>query len=148
MEERFYQFKKFVEEAFYQEDFTAVKLLAEEYLLLAEDFKTNWNYGNAIHHANIFLGRTALKNGNIEAAKEFLLQAGNTPGSPQLNTFGPNMSLAKELLEIGEMAVVLEYFDLCAKFWQPQFQQMSGADQWKEQIENGQIPDFKANMAY
>lgn len=45
MEERFYQFKKFVEEAFYEDNFTAVKLLAEEYLLLAEDFKTNWNYG-------------------------------------------------------------------------------------------------------
>lgn len=58
------------------------------------------------------------------------------------------MSLAKELLELGEPSVVLEYFDLCNKFWQPQMQDMTGADQWENQIESGQIPDFKANMVY
>ena len=89
-----------------------------------------------------------MKENNIESAKAFLLKAGNTPGSPQLNSFGPNMFLAKELLELGETAVVLEYLELCGKFWQPSFQQMSGADKWKTQIENGQIPDFKANMVY
>lgn len=148
MEERFYQLRKLLDDAFSSGDFVAAKTLAQEYLQLADNNKKDWNYGNAIHHANLIIGRIALKEGNIETAKEYLLKASQTPGSPQLNSFGPNMLLAKELLEIGETAVVLEYFDLCAKFWQPQFQQMFGADQWKEQIESGQIPDFKANLVY
>lgn len=148
MEERFYQLRKRAEEAFNKNDFSNAKMLAEEYLLLAEQFKNNWNYGNAIHHANLLLGRIALKEGKVDAAKEYLLKAGNTPGSPQLISFGPNMSLARELLELGETSVVLEYFDLCTKFWQPQFQEIFGLHEWKIQIENGQIPDFKANLVY
>lgn len=137
-----------MDDAFSRGDFIGSKTLAEEYLTLAEQFKKNWNYGNAIHHANLMLGRIALKEGNVKLAKSFLLKAGQTPGSPQLNSFGPNMLLAKELLELGETDVVLEYLELCAKFWQPQFQQMWGFQEWKKQIENGQLPDFKANLYY
>lgn len=89
-----------------------------------------------------------MKAGDLEHAKNYLIKAGETPGSPQLGSFGPNMSLAKELLEVGETAVVLEYIDLCEKFWQPQLRAMFGADEWKGQIENGEIPDFKANLFY
>ena len=39
------------------------------------------------------------------------------PGSPQLNSFGPIMSLAEELLEQGEPDTVLEFFAECRKFW-------------------------------
>jgi len=38
-----------------------------------------------------------LKEGKVEDAKHYLLEAGKTPGSPQLNSFGPDMSLAEEL---------------------------------------------------
>ena len=140
MEERFYALRQLTDQAFSEGDFTEARALAQEYLQLADNNKKDWNYGNAIHHAHLILGRIALKENNIESAKAFLLKAGNTPGSPQLNSFGPNMFLAKELLELGETAVVLEYLELCGKFWQPSFQQMSGADKWKTQIENGQIP--------
>ena len=69
--------------------------------------------------------------------------AGRTPGSPQLNSFGPNMLLAKELLEKGEREKVLVYFALCAKFWQ------SGSVQlklWSTQVKLGSDPDFGANL--
>lgn len=124
------------------------KVWAERYLSVAAENTKDWNYGNAIHHANLLLGRIALKEGDVETAKTYLLKAGQTPGSPQLNSFGPNMALAKELLEMGETLVVLEYLDLCTKFWQPQFQEMSGFHEWRRQIENGQIPDFKGNLIY
>jgi ATP/maltotriose-dependent transcriptional regulator MalT len=99
--------------------------------------------GNLIHHGNLVLGRLALAAGEVEQAKRYLLAAGKTPGSPQLDSFGPNMLLAKELLEKGERQVVLDYFRLCGNFWQdPQLKQ------WTDEVSQGKMPDFGANLAY
>lgn len=115
--------------------------------LMLQNTEAGWNSGNRIHHGNLVLGRIALREGNIEAAKSRLIAAGKTPGSPQLNSFGPNMALAKALLEIGEREAVLEYFRLCSKFW--------NSDRAKEKLDNwsvlsaaGRIPDFRANLDY
>jgi len=54
-------------------------------------------------------GRSALHGGHLEGARSCLLAAGHTPGSPQLNSFGPSMSFAREMLEAGEREPVLEY---------------------------------------
>lgn len=97
--ERFHQVQALKYQAFKADEFQQEKNLALEYLDLANSYQTNWNYGNAIHDANITLGRIALRKGKIEEAKAFLLNAGRTPGSPQLSSFGPNMILAHELLE-------------------------------------------------
>ena len=85
--------------------------------------------------------------GDIERAKEHLLAAGNTSGSPQLNSFGPNMTLAKELLEQGERDVVLEYFRLCAKFWKSR-SHLGTLEEWANQVKAGMVPDFGANLRY
>ncbi len=115
--------------------------------LMLQNTEAGWNYGNRVHHGNLILGRIALREANIDEAKSRLIAAGNTPGSPQLNSFGPNMALAKALLEIGEREVVLEYFKLCSKFW--------NSDRAKEKLDNwsvlsaaGRIPDFRANLDY
>jgi len=105
----------------------------------------DWNHGNNIHHGNIILGRIALKTGNIEKAKEHLIAAGKTPGSPQLNSFGPNMMLAKELAEKGEKEVVLQYFELCSSFWKTHTDDL---DAWTGIVKNGGIPDFGGNLSY
>jgi len=105
--------------------------------------KPGWNYGNNIHHGNIILGRIALTLDDLEEAKKRLINAGKTPGSPQLNSFGPNMTLAKELLQKGEKDVVLKYLDLCSKFWK------SGKDRlhkWSVVVKDGKIPDFGPNL--
>jgi hypothetical protein len=77
----------------------------------------SWNYGNVIYDGNQILGLAALKENDIAKAKQCLLAAGNTPGSPQLDSFGPDMTLAQELLKKGEKQVVLDFLDLVAKFW-------------------------------
>jgi hypothetical protein len=118
---------------------------ANTVLSTAEKYRKDWNYGNAVHKANLALGRLALREGDVELAKHYLVEAGKTPGSPQLNSFGPNMLLAKELLEKGETPSVLEYLDLCAKFWSIDHGSVST---WKKMIADGKQPNFFANLLY
>jgi tetratricopeptide (TPR) repeat protein len=120
---------------------------ATELLTEAQTRQGDWNYGNAIQHGNIVLGRIALREGKMDEAKEYLRQAGKTPGSPQLKSFGPNMSLAKDLLDKGETNAVLEYFQQCEKFWT-----MPGSkdklETWAVLVKAGKTPDFGANLVY
>ena len=118
---------------------------AQELLVKAPAFPSSWNYGNAIHHGHLVIGRILLQRGEVEAAKARLLEAGATPGSPQLDSFGPNMSLAKELLERGEKESVLLYFERCASFWK---MDRGRLDQWRAEVEAGRIPEFGANLLY
>ena len=145
--ERFHIIRSQMEKVFENGDYAEVEKLAHEYLTIAASKSADWNYGNAIHHANLLLGRISLKKGDVVKAKYYLLEAGKTPGSPQLNSFGPNMTLAKELLELGEKEIVLTYLEGCEKFWDKSF-----ADQkiqaWKSAINKGEIPDFQGNLVY
>jgi hypothetical protein len=121
------------------------KTVAETLLKQAETLKDDWNYGNAVHIAHLVLGQIALNEGDIDEAKHLLLEAGKTPGSPQLNNFGPNMLLAKNLLEKKERESVLKYFELCAKFWKDKDGKLN---QWKAAVSNGETPDFGKNLIY
>lgn len=116
------------------------RLLAE-----APNYRNDWNYGNAIFFGNFVLGRVALSRGNVKQASQYLLASGKTKGSPQLDSFGPNMTLAKELLEKGESGSVLQYLELCKNFWEGQQQKL---DDWSNEIRNGKTPDFGANLRY
>lgn len=85
---------------------------------LLPNYTRDWNYTNALHKINISEGRLALKSGNKVKAAESLIKAGESimyEPSPQVKAFGPNMSLAKELLDAGEREAVLQYFKLCKK---------------------------------
>jgi beta-lactamase regulating signal transducer with metallopeptidase domain len=106
---------------------------------------SDWNKGNMIYYGNYVLGMVAIKNGDMESAEKYLLAAGDTPGSPQLNSFGPNMNLAKELLDRGKKETVLAFLNKCLKFWTIQ---ISPCSKWIRQIEEGQTPDFGPNMVY
>jgi tetratricopeptide (TPR) repeat protein len=103
------------------------------------------NNADAIHYGNIVLGRIALRQGDVTAASAYLLKAAEIRGNPHLDTFGPNMMLAKELLEKGERKSVLEYFDLCGKFWADNDKKL---DQWRSAVTSGSDPDFAANLRY
>ncbi len=105
-----------------------------------------WNYGNNIYYANIILGEIALQKGDIAAAKQYLIKAGKSPGSPQLDTFGPSMALAEKLLKRGECDTVLQYFKLCGKFWEGRGGKLLA--QWTETVKAGKIPKFGVNLFY
>lgn len=98
---------------------------------------SEWWDGDVRHHANLVLGRIALAEDDVARAKVHLLAAGRVAGTATLGSFGPNMKLAHDLLERGEREVVLEYFELCSRFWDPE----RLAD-WADLVEKGRIPDF------
>lgn len=114
---------------------------ADATLNVVEQFKGNWNYGNMLHLSHLILGRVHLLDGNVKVAIEELNRAAQTPGSPQLNTFGPSMMLAKELLEKGEKAAVLDYIKKCQRFWTSESAKTK-APQWEKEITQGKIPRF------
>ena len=82
-------------------------------------------------------------NREIEKAKKYLLLSAKSKGSPQLNSFGPNMLLAKELLEKKEYKTVIKFFDLCKKFWKLEKGRL---DHWKARIQDRKIPRFRMNL--
>lgn len=118
---------------------------AAELLTLGEQFRVDWYYGNAVHYGHLVLGEVALARGDRSGAATELLAAGHTRGSPQLNSFGPSMRLAKALLETGERASVLEYLKSCESFWALGHRQLRD---WAELVRNGGVPDFGANLVY
>jgi len=121
------------------------KAYADESLALAPRYVRDWNYGNAIHKSHIAYGLLALRDGDVRRAGDELVAAGETRGSPQLNSFGPNMVLAKRLAEKGERDSVVRYLDGCRKFWS---MDRGRLDEWKSQVAAGMVPDFGANVYY
>jgi hypothetical protein len=97
----------------------------------------DWNAGNLIHYGHVTLGRLTLLAGNVDAAEEHLRLAGVTHGSPQLDSFGPDFGLANELLARGRTKAVLEYLDLCRRFWTLGHEALDG---WTAEIRAGRRP--------
>jgi hypothetical protein len=119
-------------------------------LTTAAKYKDNWNYSNAIHRGHTILGLLSLqvkdKNNKKELkesrkfAKQHLLASGAVRGSPQLNSFGPSMDLAKALLADGEKDTVIAYLKSCRRFWD------SGElslDAWIKEIQNTGTTTFE-----
>lgn len=121
------------------------RIAANELLGMLENYKDDWNYGNAIHKANSALGRIALRQGDKAAARNYLLASAKSKGSPQMNSFGPNMVFAKEMLEAGEKDAVLEYLQLCGKFWSMEDGRLAV---WTKMINEGSMPKFLGNLLF
>jgi hypothetical protein len=143
--QRFRALDKAAKESFNNGKFKDANQYATELLSSAPNYRSDWNYGNAIQDGNLVLGRLALRDGKKDEAKKYLLAAGKSPGSPTMDSFGPNMSLAKDLLDKGERDVVLEYFELCRNFWKDGNSEL---DRWRDEVKNGKIPRFGANLVY
>jgi hypothetical protein len=109
------------------------------------DSGTDWNKGNAIQGGNTVLGKVALDRGDVAAAESFLIASAGTTGSPQLNSFGPNMSLAFALLKGGHRQAVLQYLELCRAFWKMGGVRLNG---WIEEVANGKTPNFGGSLYY
>jgi hypothetical protein len=95
--------------------------------------------GNAIHDGHRILGHVALNAADVEGAKRHLLESAKTPGSPVLNSFGPELTLANDLLKKGEPDTVIQYLESLPRFWQGR---QEAIDQWVILIRAGKAPDL------
>ncbi len=102
-------------------------------------------HGDFVHDANMIDGLLSLNRDDVERAKSLLLAAGQTEGSPVLDTFGPSMALAKALAEKGETETVVAYLQECQRFWKGGHARLS---QWIATLKGGATPEFasKANL--
>lgn len=116
--------------------YTDAQKYAQDWLGLLPNFRASPQYGTAAHDANVILGRIAVRDGRLDDAKRHLMESVRTPGPRQVD-YGPDMSLAKALLEKGETQAVLNYFAVCKRFWDQR-----RLSEWSQQVQDGQLPDF------
>jgi tetratricopeptide (TPR) repeat protein len=136
---------KIAQLAFDAGEFSKASKYASEYLETAKADTRHWANGDLVHKGNLVLGRIAVREKRLDDAERHLRASADTSGSPVLKSFGPNMSLAKDLLEAGRSAAVLEYFDACGKFWTLDFFRLR---RWTSTVRAGHVPDFGPNLVY
>ena len=137
--ELFYELPTLGQRAFNAGKIENAENYANQLLRMAPERRADPGYGEAVFYGNFVLGRIAVKRGDFAKAGEYLLLAGSTPGSPALDSFGPNMTLARELVENGKSDVVLRYLALCKTYWKMDEGKL---EEWSALIEGGEKPDF------
>jgi tetratricopeptide (TPR) repeat protein len=95
--------------------------------------------GNVVCHANRILGHAAMRRGDLEAARGHLLGCCSGGSSLRFRSFDPDWSLARELLEHGERATVLEFLTQCRSL---SSRDEDLLDLWELQIERGESCTF------
>ncbi len=138
-EDQFYALPGAAFAAYHLERWDDAKTYAERALLLADSFTGNWNFANAVYTAHTIAGLLALRHGDRATAVDALHASGTTPGSPQLNSFGPTMQLAIALLEVGELDAVMSYLTQCGTFWKLGSTSLAI---WQRKIAAGEMPNF------
>lgn len=144
-DEHFYALDDAVKRSFEIGKVEDARNFAVELMALIPKYTNSSNYGNAVQDANLVLGRIAVREGKIAEAKKYLAASGKSNGSPTMNSFGPNMSLALDLLKVGERDAVLEHFIRCRKFWKLHPEKL---DKWMQEVMAGKTPNFGANLIY
>ncbi|MDX2106373.1 MAG: hypothetical protein SFY67_08225 [Candidatus Melainabacteria bacterium] len=125
--------------AFEAGEFALAKKYANKLLAWAKEAKDGADKSQYLHRAFTALGLLELQNKNTSTAKEYLLKSAAVTGSPVLNSFGPNFLLAKELFNLNEKEIVLEYLKLCSKFWYRA--DKTNVEKWTTQIMSGEFPE-------
>ncbi len=138
---RFHRFIEAPRDAVRAGDYIQAKKLAQQLMLTATAFRDDEQYGWALHVANIVLGRVAVHTGDVDTGNTYLIAAGQVPPSPQLRDMGPDMSLAKELLQFNQRRMVRDYLNECEKIWPAGTSRLRA---WASKVEAEGKADFGA----
>ena len=90
--------------------------------------------------------RLAILDGDVRSAEKYLAASGriDEQGDAVLDSYGPNLSLALEVLKHGDRQsrqAVVRFLDEIKIFWE---NTPAPFDWWKAQITTGEIPNFMA----
>ncbi|MFQ5631078.1 MAG: tetratricopeptide repeat protein, partial [bacterium] len=139
---KYVEYQRLALAAFDAQEWQKAEMYAQKNLANAEEYKDDRSYGRAVHQGNELLGRLSLRSGDVDAAKTFLLAAGETPGT-KFDGIAPRLILAKDLLAKGEKETVIKYLQLSKNIWK---QGTDRLNSWMATIEAGGIPDFDMNI--
>lgn len=126
-------------------DYAKAKKSAKKLLDISKEYRDDWNYGNALHHSNTILGLLSIKEGRLEEAVTYLLRSADTPGSPQLGSYGPSTCLAMELLLKNKDDEVVRYLEKVESFWGMGYKELPLL---LEDIRSGEIPEKWQRLKY
>jgi TPR repeat protein len=112
-------------------------------LRFTQQLKDNWGSfgryttaGGMLNEYHTLMGRHALREERIREAVGHLSKSVDVKQpSATMVSFGPNTTLARELLQQGENEAVLAYLDRIAEFWKTEPVQI-----WKGKINRGRTP--------
>ena len=146
---RYKGYPKRIRRAYDRRDNEAVKTLCAQWLEMSErEELAGLDRGHVIHETHTFLGLVALRENDLEAAKNHLLVSGNIESSPTLEIKGPWVSLAAWLLRKGEREVVVAFLDSVEKWWASGSQTPSRRRElrqtlreWKKDARAGRLPN-------
>jgi tetratricopeptide (TPR) repeat protein len=110
---------------------------ALELLELARTRDLGWMLGNAQYHGHRILGLIALAHGDVAAAERELLHSARSITELELRRFSPDLDLADALLQLGRTEVVIEFLELCTRFWLPR-----PLHHWITAIRAGEKPEL------
>lgn len=135
------EFYENAQTAYNSGDFAKLRGILTEWQSVALTELGGIGYALAVHMNHNYLGLMHFAEGDITGAKSELLKAGKAPSSIVLSITGPNMLLAKKILELGDREVVFQYLKYCRGFWSLPFRWYY-VPSWKKEIAQGRVPDF------
>lgn len=112
--------------AFHSKDVETVFKMGKNLLLIPDRYSQYFWYGNLCHAVHIIMGKTYLSAGDIKNAVVHLIKSVDNKCiehsidqkySPQLNSFGPDRSLAFDLYQEGERDSIILFFEKTKTFW-------------------------------
>ena len=96
--------------------------------------RDNSDSGDAVYTGNLILAQSAVENGDITAAKSYLLEAVSKPGVRLVEQNGLDITVMRVLYERGEKETALEYLRRGRDLW-PQGAQTIG--RWEAAVKSG-----------
>lgn len=96
-----------------------------------------WMAWDIYRSTHLLLGRIHLVMNDLDSAGLHLVQAGEAPTTPALESYGPDLSLARDLLTLGANGPVLKFLSALGTRWKAG---KSRTETWEMDIRRGVVP--------